>query len=278
MARRVSLVIVGTAVVLAVLAGCSHVLRGGETRAAWRNAEEKACMVRHHVDTGRHIEKAGKKRDRGACGIDRALKVSALADGRTVIGPSATLNCPMTAALEIWIQRSVQPAAMAWYGQPVVEVKQMASYACRTRNNDRGARLSEHSFGNALDIGGFVLADGTTLTVKRDWNGDVNARSFLREVFAGACETFKTALGPGVRNHSDHFHLDLAHHNDAGTSRYCRPTPTSKPPRRAPYWPRLLSDRPRIDPVVTGMVASADGSIPATPVRMYAPVPSWPPQ
>lgn len=237
-------------------------------------------MVKHHVRTGQHIEKVGKVRARGACGIDRGLEVSALAGGRVVVGPSATLNCPMTAALESWMQTTVQPAAIAWFGQPVVRIKQLASYACRSRNSERGAKLSEHGFGNALDIAGFVLADGRTITVKGHWNGDLNARSFLRETFAGACENFKTALGPGVRNHSDHFHLDLAHHNEAGTSRYCRPTPTSKPPRRAPYWPRLLSGRSRIDPVTTGAVASADGNFPvnATPVQAYAPVPPWPPQ
>ena len=34
------------------------------------------------------------------------------------------------------------------------------NYACRSRNNVRGARLSEHAFGNALDVAGFKLANG----------------------------------------------------------------------------------------------------------------------
>ncbi len=48
-------------------------------------------------------------------------------------------------------------------------------------------------------------------------------------------------LGPGVKYHGDHFHLDLAHHNAAGTSRYCRPLPDGAAPRREPYQPGLIA-------------------------------------
>ena len=81
--------------------------------------------------------------------------------------------------------RAVQPAAIAWFGAPVVALKQISSYSCRPRNNEAGERLSEHAFGNAIDIAAFTLADGRTITVKSDWLGDIDARSFLREVFAG---------------------------------------------------------------------------------------------
>ncbi len=271
MIRRVAYLAVGAAGIAVVLAGCTYSLLGGEKRAAWRNAEERACMVRRHVRPGKDIERVGKLRDRGACGIARPLKVSAVTRGRVVVGPSATVNCPMTAALESWMTNAVQPAAMAWFGEPVVEIRQIADYACRRRNNEKRAKLSEHAFGNALDISGFRLAGGRQITIKRDWRGEINARSFLREAFAAACHQFKTVLGPGVRNHSDHFHLDLAHHDKAGTSRYCRPTPEAAPPRRSPYRPGLfVRDRP-IDPVQTGSVGGVDGP-PA-----YAPVPEWQP-
>jgi hypothetical protein len=152
------------------------------------------------------------------------------------------LGCPITAAVERWLGEAVQPAAIAWFGAPIVELKQISAYSCRPRNNEAGERLSEHAFGNAIDIAGFVLADGRKITVKNDWTlGDDATRSFLREVFAAACERFKTVLGPGVKYHNDHFHLDLAHHNEAGTSRYCRPLPDGPAPRRAPYSPGLFA-------------------------------------
>lgn len=271
MVRRVAYLAVGLVGMFAMLPGCTYSFVGGESRAAWRNAEERTCVLRRHVRTDQYIKRAGKVRDRGACGIDRALKVSAVTGGRVTVGPLATINCPMTAALESWITNGAQPAAMAWFGQPIVEIKQLGSYNCRRRNNESRARLSEHAFGNAIDLASFRLADGREVSVKRDWNGQLDARSFLRETFASACEQFKTVLGPGVRNHSDHFHLDLAHHNKAGMKRYCRPTPQAKPPRRQPVGRGLFSQAPSIDPVFTGSVPGAK------PVATYARVPQWPP-
>jgi hypothetical protein len=164
--------------------------------------------------------------ERGACGIDKPLQVLAMNGGAISFASSPTIGCPLAAALDAWLARSVQPAAMAWFGVPVVEVRQIASYACRSINNVPGARLSEHAFGNAIDIAGFTFADGRKVTVKGDYRrGSAQARGFLREVFAAACAQFKTALGPGEPNHEDHFHLDLAHHNAAGTSRHCNPRP-----------------------------------------------------
>jgi len=271
MVRRVAYLAVGMVGVLTILAGCTYSFLGGESRAAWRNAEERVCVLRRHVRTDQFIKRAGKVRDRGACGISRALKVSALTNGRVSIGPSATVNCPMTAALESWITHGVQPAALAWFGQPIVEIKQLGSYSCRRRNNESRARLSEHAFGNAIDLAAFRLADGREINIKRDWNGGLEARSFLRESFAAACQQFKTVLGPGVRNHSDHFHLDLAHHNKAGTSRYCAPTPEARPPRRQRGRNGLIASAAAIDPLTTGSVPGASAPL------AYAPVPQWPP-
>ena len=219
-----------------LLGGCALNFLVGEQRETWRDREERSCLRAREVVETAYIQQVKEINGRGACGIDRPLKVSAFSDGRVSIGPTATLGCPMTAAIEGWMQTIVQPAAIAWFGMPIVELKQMGTYSCRTRNNVHGARLSEHAFGNALDISGFKLANGESVTVKRDFlRGPPEAQGFLREVFAGACAQFKTVLGPGARYHGDHFHLDLAHHNAAGTSRYCKPTPTVPVPRRPAY-------------------------------------------
>ena len=234
-----------------VLTGCALDFFGAsERRAAWRDQEERACMKSRVVMTSAFIQPDRRIADRGACGIAQPLKVSATGGGTVTIGPTATLNCPMTATVEAWMRDSVQPAALAWFGMPVSEISQISDYACRTRNNVRGEDLSEHAFGNAIDIAGFRLADGRRIIVKSDWSGEVNARGFLREIFAAACQRFKTVLGPGVANHADHFHLDLAHHGRDGVSQYCRPPPDGAPPMRAPYggdliaqssrWPRLI--------------------------------------
>jgi hypothetical protein len=224
------------------LAGCAFSIFGYERRAAWRDQEERACMAQRRVELSAWVRPDRKVNDRGACGIDRPLKVAAMESGTVSIGPVAMLGCPVTAAVNGWLGEAVQPAALAWFGVPITEVKQISAYSCRPRNNEAGERLSEHAFGNAIDVAGFTLADGRKITVKHDWTlGDDATRSFLREIFAAACERFKTVLGPGVKYHGDHFHLDLAHHNEAGTSRYCRPLPDGPAPRRAPYTPGLFA-------------------------------------
>lgn len=234
MLRRVAYLAVIGGVLLA-LTGCALSLFGYERRAAWRDAEEKTCMRAGWVQQSAYVEPSSLERS-GACGMYEPLKVSAMENGAVTLGPSAAINCPMTATVEGWLTEAVQPAALAWFGEPVVELRQLGAYACRPIDNIEGKSLSEHAFGNAIDIAAFRLQDGSFVTVKTDWYGGGDAtRGFLREIFAAACERFKTVLGPGAKYHGDHFHLDLAHHNDEGTSRYCNPRPDGPAPVRAPF-------------------------------------------
>jgi hypothetical protein len=109
------------------------------------------------------------------------------------------------------VKTTVQPAAYRYFGRPVVEIKQIASYGCRGRNGNRYGNISEHAFGNALDIAGFRLAGGQDISVMRSWSrGGPRERAFLQAVFAGACAEFYTVLGPGSdRYHYNHIHVDL---------------------------------------------------------------------
>lgn len=234
MVRRVAYLAIIAGIGLTA-AGCLGSIADFERRADWRSGEENACMRQNRLAASAYIERVSKIKGRGACGVKKPLKVKALADGTISIGPTATIGCPMTAALEGWMQDAVQPAALAWFGVPVSEIKQISDYSCRRRNNARKGKLSEHAFGNALDIAGFTFVDGRGVTVLKGWKGNEAERGFLREVFAHGCQTFKTALGPGVKYHADHFHFDLAHHNDAGTSRYCRPKMDLDLPVRPPF-------------------------------------------
>lgn len=142
----------------------------------------------------------------------------------TVLKPESLMTCPMVAWTDDWIAGSVQPAALAWFGVAVKEIRTAGTYACRRRNHQSNAKLSEHAFGNAIDVMSFVLANGEVITIKGGWKGTSQEQGFLRDVFVGACERFKTALGPGSNAlHYDHFHFDLARHDTAGQRRYCNP-------------------------------------------------------
>jgi hypothetical protein len=232
MLRRVAYLTVAAGLSMLV-AGCAFNFLGFERREEWREQAERACMVRKPQS---YFVRQVKAIDgKGVCGMEYPLKVNALQDGTIGIGPDATLGCPVTTALEIWMRYSVQPAAIAWFGMPVIAINQISAYSCRTMNSQRGADLSEHAFGNAIDIAGFKLANGRTITVKSGWRGGADEQGFLREIFATACRSFSTTLGPGAPYHSDHIHVDLARHGKTGTSKYCKPTPSVAAPARPPY-------------------------------------------
>jgi Extensin-like protein C-terminus len=130
--------------------------------------------------------------------------------GPVAVKPTATLACPIVSVLDRWLADSVQPAAQRWFGVRVVEIKQISAYSCRGMNGNSNAHISEHAFGNALDIAAFTLADGRRITVKGGWRGMPEEQGFLRDVQASACQQFNTVLAPGSnRYHEDHIHVDL---------------------------------------------------------------------
>lgn len=126
------------------------------------------------------------------------------------VKPAATLACPIVSMLDRWFAESVQPAAQRWFGTRVVEIKQISAYSCRGMNGNPHAHISEHAFGNALDISAFTLADGRRITVKDGWRGLPEEQGFLRDIQGSACQLFNTVLAPGSNpQHADHFHVDL---------------------------------------------------------------------
>jgi hypothetical protein len=130
--------------------------------------------------------------------------------GPVEVKPVATLACPLVSALDQWIATAVQPAAMRWFHQPVVEIKQISAYSCRGMNGNPNAHISEHAFGNALDIASFVLADGHKVTVQYGWRGSPEEQAFLHDVQLAACNEFTTVLAPGANiYHYNHIHVDL---------------------------------------------------------------------
>jgi hypothetical protein len=157
--------------------------------------------------------------------------------------PAATLACPIVSALDHWITDAVQPAAVHWFLSPVVEIKQISAYSCRGMNGQWGAPISEHAFGNALDVAAFTLADGRRITVLDGWHGMPAEQGFLRDVEAAACERFTTVLAPGSNAfHYDHIHVDLMRH--ASGNRICNPQPMSGEEVAARAQARMAGRRP----------------------------------
>jgi hypothetical protein len=233
MIRRRSLFLI--LVLTAALAACSVPWK--PQRPAWRTQAEHACLAQKRVEPSAYVALANEVDGPGICGLTRPFKVTALQGGAVTFNATATLDCPMVAELDEWLTDIVQPSAQARFGQKVIQINSMGSYACRGMNNQTGAQLSEHSFGNALDIGGFVLADGRQITLVQDWwRGEEQARAFLMDIHRGSCERFSTVLSPGSNAfHYNHIHVDLAMHGRSGR-RICKPQPeeTLPPPDQSP--------------------------------------------
>jgi hypothetical protein len=159
---------------------------------------------------------------RSAPALGPARAPQTVAASPATLTPAATLACPIVSALDRWVGVGVQPAAMRWFGSQVVEIKQISSYSCRGMVGSGGSGVSEHAFGNALDIAAFTLADGRRITVQEGWHGAPEEQGFLRDVHLAACDNFNTVLAPGYNAaHYNHIHVDLMRR--ASGERPCRP-------------------------------------------------------
>jgi Extensin-like protein C-terminus len=185
----------------------------------------------------------------------------AAAAGPVEVSPPATLACPLVAALDQWIATAVQPAAMRWFRQPVVEIKQISAYSCRGMNGNPNAHISEHAFGNALDIAEFDFADGHVVSVQYGWRGTPEEQGFLHDVQSAACDQFSTVLAPGANvYHYNHIHVDLMRR--ASGRRICEPSAIPGEVAAARAGGRFAArhfGNNYADPGVTGSIARRSG-------------------
>jgi hypothetical protein len=131
----------------------------------------------------------------------------AMADRSTVtLNPAPTLRCAMAEAVAQWLRTDVS-IAVAEMGAQIGALTDVDSYECRSRNRIRGAKLSEHGKGNALDVSAIKLKSGLALKLT-----DPQVSRPFREAMRGlACARFTTVLGPGSDGyHEEHIHLDIA--------------------------------------------------------------------
>lgn len=130
-------------------------------------------------------------------------------------------SCPVSAGLSVW-ERQVQADAQRLLGTQVRRLLHAGSYSCRRLYNRAEGAFSEHATADAVDILGFELADGRTISVLRDWSGSPASAAFLRAARDAACPVFSTVLSPDYNAaHRDHLHLDTADRGPGGW-RACR--------------------------------------------------------
>ncbi|WP_033073787.1 extensin-like domain-containing protein [Sphingopyxis sp. MWB1] len=152
----------------------------------------------------------------GPCRAKQRMTLTGNALVPSLAPAGAGPGCAVTAGLALWTRDAVQPLARQYFGQKVVRMENMGSYNCRPiAGRDV---LSEHSTANAIDISAFILADGTRISLLRDWSDAGAKGQFLRRVRDGACTLFSTTLSPDYNQaHADHFHLDMAERSGGWT-------------------------------------------------------------
>jgi hypothetical protein len=156
----------------------------------------------------------------GVCGYVDGIELGGGAREIAFDPAQPKMACPIAAALSMWEWNVVQPAAIRHFGSRVVRFEQLGTYNCRAIAGSTTS--SQHSYARAIDIAGFVLADGRRITVAGDWNGGGGKAAFLRDARDGACGLFSTTLSPDYNPaHHDHLHLDEAPRGRVGW-RVCR--------------------------------------------------------
>lgn len=150
------------------------------------------------------------------CGIDSAVRVRSVSGVK--LSQASLMDCGTAKALKTWVDKGMKPAVNG-KGGGVAKINVMGHYTCRTRNNQKGAKISEHGKGRAIDIGGFTLADGTQFTVLKHWRSKTFGK-VLQQMHFKACGPFGTVLGPKANKyHQDHFHFDTARYRSGS---YCK--------------------------------------------------------
>ncbi len=185
-----------------------------KTARAQRALQAKGAVCGDVAIQGENIGRVkGKLR---GCGVEKAVRVRSVSG--VTLSQSSVMDCVTANALKTWLDKSAKPA-LSRKGGGLKSLRVAAHYACRTRNNQKGAKISEHGRGRAIDISAFRLADGSEVTVLKGWNAKSTSKA-MRQMHQGACGPFGTVLGPKAnRFHLDHFHFDTARYR---SGRYCR--------------------------------------------------------
>lgn len=183
-------------------------LTGWRIRLAAREPEVcHATLVRSDIPA----EQAPRRLMRDGCGYDDAVALSG--EG---LAETPRMRCGLALAYAAWQRHVVGPAATRLLGSPVDEIRTLGAFSCRDIAGSPGRR-SQHATANAIDVAGFTLRDGRSISIAGHWKAQSNEGRFLREVRDGACGLFSAVLSPDWNAaHRDHLHLDL------GPARVCR--------------------------------------------------------
>ncbi|HUQ36171.1 MAG TPA: extensin family protein [Aestuariivirga sp.] len=181
-----------------------------------RKDDSEACFQMLRA-IGAKFKIAAATVDYGKCHVENPVNLlSVTIKENTIKFPEAPLfNCKFALQFSKWLSESGAPILAAQMNSPVESISTGPGFECRGRNGDGTAKVSEHGYGNAVDLTTFRLRNGKTLNV-----GD---STLLPGVRASGCGYFTTVLGPGSNAaHASHLHFDMGAHGKSGNYRICQ--------------------------------------------------------
>ena len=161
----------------------------------------------------------------GLCSVSNAVQVQSVTNGDDVVKLSdqPTFNCGFAFKFASWLKVEASPIVTRSTGKTIAALGTGPGYQCRGRNGDITAKLSEHAFGNAVDIERIKLSDGEIIEVKDAITLGAKFQPTLAALRATACQYFTTILGPGTNAaHATHFHFDLERRGKKGNHSMCQ--------------------------------------------------------
>ena len=161
---------------------------------------------------------------KGQCNVPNPVQLTSLAaaTGEVKLPGHPLLNCRFAQRFSTWLADVAVPVVGTGVGQPLAAVSTGPGYECRGRNGDSSAKISEHAFGNAIDIDGLVLSGGTRLEIADVADSQHRFHRVLSALRESGCGYFTTVLGPGSNAaHASHYHFDLGRHGKSERTRIC---------------------------------------------------------
>ncbi len=190
---------------LAALGGALVLLAGCSGTPGPSGFGGPACLARLTAEEVRYRPVDSIDAPDSRCEVDTAVRVSRVEAG---LNHPAVMSCALASRLDDFEREVVQPLAAAELGHRVVRINHLGSYSCRGIHGS--SRLSQHALGRAIDVAGYRLSDGTTVSVEHDWSESGPKRLFLHRLARKACGYFSVVLTPDSNSeHYNHIHLDI---------------------------------------------------------------------
>jgi hypothetical protein len=160
----------------------------------------------------------------GVCHVTNPVQLSSVKTpiGRVELPGTPLLNCAFARQFVVWLSDIATPLVAGFGESKLLSISTGTSYECRVRNGDFSGKMSEHAFGNAIDIAGITLTNKKRIEITAVADPEDPDHRLLMALRTSACGYFTTVLGPGAdAAHASHYHFDLGVHGKNTNYRIC---------------------------------------------------------